>query len=97
MRETANLEGLDSTEVAEREGLPRRSQKLNKIRHFLQARGSRVYQSCAPKSSRGGVTSPSKPTSSLPRETDIRAVSVHVSNVPEAVMASWLIVPLTTR
>jgi hypothetical protein len=33
----------------------------------------------------------------LPRETDIRAVSVHVSNVPEAVMASWLIVPLTKR
>jgi hypothetical protein len=34
----------------EREGLPPRSQKPNKIRHFLQARGHRVYQSCAPKS-----------------------------------------------
>jgi hypothetical protein len=36
--------------MAEREGLPRRSQKPNKIRHFLQARGRRVYQSCVPKS-----------------------------------------------
>ena len=36
--------------VAEREGLPRRSQKPNKIRHFLQARWRRVYQSCVPKS-----------------------------------------------
>jgi hypothetical protein len=38
------------TRLAKREGLPRRSQKLNKIRHFLQARGGRVYQSCVPKS-----------------------------------------------
>jgi hypothetical protein len=38
--------------VAERDGLPRRSQKPNKIRHFLQAKGRRVYQSCVPKSMR---------------------------------------------
>jgi hypothetical protein len=36
--------------LAEREGLPHRSQKPNKIRHFLQARWRRVYQSCVPKS-----------------------------------------------
>lgn len=33
-----------------REGLPRRRHKLNKIRHFSQARRRRVYQSCVPKS-----------------------------------------------
>ena len=37
-------------EVAEREGLPGRSQKPNKIRHLLQARWRRVYQSCVSKS-----------------------------------------------
>jgi hypothetical protein len=36
--------------LAEREGLPRRPQKPNKLRHFLRARWRRVYQSCAPKS-----------------------------------------------
>lgn len=43
--------GVDETpDMAEREGLPRRSQKPNKIRHFLQARGRRVYRSRVPKS-----------------------------------------------
>ena len=36
--------------LAERKGLPRWPQKPNKIRHFLPARGRRVYQSCVPKS-----------------------------------------------
>src|SRR5258706_15544144 len=37
-------------QLAEREGLPHNFQKLNTIRHLLFARGSRVYQSCVPKS-----------------------------------------------
>ncbi len=36
--------------MAEREGLPRLRQKLNKTRHFLHARRHGVYQSCVPKS-----------------------------------------------
>ena len=45
--------------LAEREGLPLRSQKSNKIRYLLQARGWRVYQSYVPKSSRMEGASPS--------------------------------------
>src|SRR6266566_2280167 len=38
--------------VAEREGLPHRFSKINKINGLTFARLARVYQCCAPKSSR---------------------------------------------
>lgn len=38
--------------MAEREGLPRSFNKINRIRDLSLARAARVYQSCVPKSSR---------------------------------------------
>ena len=47
--------------LAEREGLPQNANGANKINSLRRARSTRVYQSCAPKSSHGGARSLSHP------------------------------------
>jgi hypothetical protein len=71
--------------MAEREGLPRQRQKINKIRYFLQARRHRVYQSGVPKSTDFAPPSARKfPPDSLGRSAapalyHFEAVSLHLS------------------